>query len=101
MEIENSNNKLLVEDNSDCNSDSESDEQSPTAATFLENLKGLSSKFECQNKTSKPIRLLYPRIGWHDVHCKVVGIPARDIASHFVQVIEKYIYLLFFSKFIS
>ena len=30
-------------------------------------------------------RDMYPRTGWHDVHCCVTGISARDVAAHFVQ----------------
>jgi hypothetical protein len=32
------------------------------------------------------LRDMYPRQPWHDIHTKLTGIPARDIASHFVQV---------------
>jgi phosphatidylserine/phosphatidylglycerophosphate/cardiolipin synthase-like enzyme len=34
-----------------------------------------------------PTRELYPRMPWHDVQACVTGIPARDLAAHFVQVL--------------
>jgi phosphatidylserine/phosphatidylglycerophosphate/cardiolipin synthase-like enzyme len=36
-------------------------------------------------------RDLYPRMAWHDIHSAVSGGVARDVASHFVQVIYCYL----------
>jgi hypothetical protein len=33
------------------------------------------------------IRDLYPRMPWHDVHGCLTGLPVRDLAAHFIQVI--------------
>jgi hypothetical protein len=70
------------------------------AIRFLESFRGLSSRFDSQSSSRRegattgggmggiprPIRELYPRLGWHDVHAKIIGLPARDISSHFIQV---------------
>ena len=70
---------------SDSNSDGDC-EESPTVITFLGSLKELSSRFDSVRGNPRSTRELYPRIGWHDVHSKIIGIPARDLSSHFVQV---------------
>lgn len=71
-------------------------EDDTLALRFLGGFRELSSRFDLQSSRastnagsvgiSRPIRELYPRLGWHDVHAKVLGLPARDISSHFVQV---------------
>ena len=30
-------------------------------------------------------RFCQPRLPWHDVHTKIVGKPAKDLATHFIQ----------------
>nr|CCA20937.1 phospholipase D putative [Albugo laibachii Nc14] len=30
-------------------------------------------------------RTTLPRMPWHDVHCRLIGQPARDVARHFIQ----------------
>jgi hypothetical protein len=49
--------------------------------------RGVDSLLEEMNKPKLtiPIRDLYPRMPWHDVHCSVTGLAARDIAMHFIQ----------------
>jgi hypothetical protein len=34
---------------------------------------------------SLPLRLVSPRMPWHDVHTCISGLPALDLSSHFVQ----------------
>jgi hypothetical protein len=68
--------------------ESEVDQEDQISLRFLGGIREFSSRFDLQSSrtTSRPVRELYPRLGWHDVHTKIVGIPARDVSSHFIQV---------------
>ena len=41
-------------------------------------------------------RDVHPRMPWHDIQCSVSGLVARDVASHFVQVLFKIISFSFY-----
>lgn len=49
--------------------------------------RGVDNLLEEMNKpkVTIPIRDLYPRMPWHDVHSSVTGPAARDVAMHFIQ----------------
>jgi phosphatidylserine/phosphatidylglycerophosphate/cardiolipin synthase-like enzyme len=53
---------------------------------LMDGMRDFSSRFECTTAFQRPVRELYPRLGWHDVHTKIIGLPARDVSSHFIQV---------------
>jgi hypothetical protein len=49
------------------------------------------------------VRDLYPRMPWHDVHGCLTGLPVRDLAAHFIQVLPlsplPFLLLLFLDSF--
>eukprot|EP00981_Chlorochromonas_danica_P012554 scaffold5146_cov164-Ochromonas_danica.AAC.3 len=64
-----------------------------TLGTFTENasfmlqsyIGGIQTKKSLKSLSALEPRELYPRMGWHDIHCAINGRLARDVASHFVQ----------------
>ena len=50
-------------------------------------LKGFADAFEDKNVKipDSQLRQQYPRMPWHDVHCCITGLPARDLGAHFVM----------------
>eukprot|EP00602_Paraphysomonas_sp_CaronLab_P005081 CAMPEP_0185033702 /NCGR_PEP_ID=MMETSP1103-20130426/22923_1 /TAXON_ID=36769 /ORGANISM="Paraphysomonas bandaiensis, Strain Caron Lab Isolate" /LENGTH=1391 /DNA_ID=CAMNT_0027570077 /DNA_START=374 /DNA_END=4549 /DNA_ORIENTATION=- len=42
-------------------------------------------RLESRKFDDHQIRELYPRMPWHDIHGCITGLPARDLAAHFVQ----------------
>lgn len=53
--------------------------------TFSE---GMTTKRPEKRKVDEVnVRDLYPRMPWHDIHACVSGLPVRDIAAHFIQVL--------------
>lgn len=64
---------------------------------ILEDVIGGSNRGDSKRR---PLRELYPRQPWHDIHVKVTGVAGRDISSYFVQVISKilFLFLLLFLK---
>lgn len=67
---------------------------SSTLGTFTENasfmlqsyIGGIQTKKSLKSLSTLEPREVYPRMGWHDIHCAINGRLARDVASHFVQV---------------
>jgi hypothetical protein len=41
-----------------------------------------------KNMDEQFIRDYFPRMPWHDIHACVTGLPVRDLAAHFIQVIQ-------------
>lgn len=62
---------------------------------MMSSIQALSRKIETLDECSRteintrmyPTRELYPRMPWHDIQACVTGLPARDLAAHFVQVV--------------
>jgi hypothetical protein len=65
----------------DSDEESESEDSGP-----IKFLREFSIRFDSTQHLNRPVREMYPRLGWHDVHSKIVGLPARDLSSHFIQV---------------
>lgn len=60
--------------------------------SLVESLQSFSEGMTTKRPEKKKIdevnvRDVFPRMPWHDVHGCVTGLPARDLAAHFIQVL--------------
>lgn len=52
---------------------------------MMDGITTVAEKFTEKTGIKFEVRDLYPRMGWHDLHCGISGLAARDVSSHFVK----------------
>jgi hypothetical protein len=75
--------------------------QFPMVNSFLKSISEFSEAFTTPSKGPVPIAIqrrhgttrdMFPRMPWHDIQVFVGGVVARDIVSHFIQVLLLFAY---------